>query len=137
MARILKFNKDKANDLLRSIEDEIAEVEHNIENIVDFTIAWFKHLKQKYGKGKERKTEIRSFENIVAAKVVVKNEKLYVDRKEGFMGTSLKKAEFVCDCSDIDDIIIFRRDGSYYITKVSDKAFIGKNILHLAVFKKK
>ncbi|WP_297087063.1 DNA gyrase/topoisomerase IV subunit A [uncultured Draconibacterium sp.] len=136
MARILKFNKDKANDHLQAIEDEIAEVEHNIENIVDFTIAWFKHLKQKYGKGKERKTEIRSFENIVATKVVVKNEKLFVDRKEGFMGTSLKKAEFVCDCSDIDDIVIFRRDGSYFITKVTDKAFIGKNILHLAVFKK-
>lgn len=136
MARILKFNKDKANDVLKSIEDEIAEVEHNIENIVDFSIAWFKHLKKKYGKGKERKTEIRSFENIVASKVVVKNEKLYVDRKEGFMGTSLKKAEFVCDCSDIDDIIVFRRDGSYFITKVPDKAFIGKNILHLAVFKK-
>nr|WP_321354542.1 DNA gyrase/topoisomerase IV subunit A [uncultured Draconibacterium sp.] len=136
MARILKFNKDKANDLLKSIEDEIAEVEHNIENITEFTIAWFKHLKKKYGKGKERKTEIRSFENIVASKVVVKNEKLYVDRKEGFMGTSLRKEEFVCDCSDIDDIIVFRRDGSYFITKVSDKAFIGKNILHLAVFKK-
>lgn len=136
MARILKFNKDKANDVLKSIEDEIAEVEHNIENIVDFTIAWFKHLKKKYGKGRERKTEIRSFENIVASKVVVKNEKLYVDRKEGFVGTSLKKAEFVCDCSDIDDIIVFRRDGSYFITKVSDKAFIGKNLLHLAVFKK-
>ncbi|WP_319591323.1 DNA gyrase/topoisomerase IV subunit A [uncultured Draconibacterium sp.] len=136
MARILKFNKDKANDLLKSIEDEIAEVEHNIENIIDFTIEWFKHLKKKYGKGKERKTEIRSFENIVASKVVVKNEKLYVDRKEGFMGTSLRKEEFVCDCSDIDDIIVFRRDGSYFITKVSDKAFIGKNILHLAVFKK-
>ncbi|WP_319479414.1 DNA gyrase/topoisomerase IV subunit A [uncultured Draconibacterium sp.] len=136
MARILKFNKDKANDLLKSIEDEIAEVERNIENIVDFTIAWFKHLKKKYGKGRERKTEIRSFENIVASKVVVKNEKLYVDRKEGFVGTSLKKAEFVCDCSDIDDIIVFRRDGSYFITKVSDKAFIGKNLLHLAIFKK-
>ena len=136
MARILKFNKDKANDLLKSIEDEIAEVEKNIENIIDYTIEWFKHLKRKYGKGKERKTEIRSFENIVAAKVVVKNEKLYVDRKEGFMGTSLRKEEFVCDCSDIDDIIVFRRDGSYFITKVSDKAFIGKNILHLAVFKK-
>ena len=136
MARILKFNKDKANDLLKSIEDEIAEVEHNIENIVEFTIAWFKHLKKKYGKDKERKTEIRSFESIVASKVVVKNEKLYVDRKEGFMGTSLRKEEFVCDCSDIDDIIVFRRDGSYFITKVSDKAFIGKNILHLAVFKK-
>ena len=136
MARILKFNKDKANELLKSIEDEIAEIEHNIENIIDFTIEWFKHLKKKYGKGKERKTEIRSFENIVASKVVVKNEKLYVDRKEGFMGTSLRKEEFVCDCSDIDDIIVFRRDGSYFITKVSDKAFIGKNILHLAVFKK-
>ncbi|WP_163325625.1 DNA gyrase/topoisomerase IV subunit A [Draconibacterium mangrovi] len=136
MARILKFNKDKANDLLKSIEDEIAEVEKNIENIIDYTIEWFKHLKRKYGKGKERKTEIRSFENIVASKVVVKNEKLYVDRKEGFMGTSLRKEEFVCDCSDIDDIIVFRRDGSYFITKVSDKAFIGKNILHLAVFKK-
>ncbi|HYQ55706.1 MAG TPA: DNA gyrase/topoisomerase IV subunit A [Draconibacterium sp.] len=136
MARILKFNKDKANDNLQAIEDEIAEVEHHIANIIDYTIAWFKHLKQKYGRGKERKTEIRSFENIVAAKVVVKNEKLYIDSKEGFMGTSLKKAEFVCDCSDIDDIIVFRRDGSYFITKVSDKAFIGKNILHLAVFKK-
>lgn len=136
MARILKFNKDKANEHLKGIEDEIAEVENNIKNIVPYTIKWFRHLKTKYGKGRERKTEIRSFENIVASKVVVKNEKLYFDRKEGFMGTSLKKAEFVCDCSDIDDIIIFRRDGSYYITKVSDKAFIGKNILHLAVFKK-
>ncbi len=136
MARILKFNKDKANDQLKAIEDEIAEVENNIINIVPYTIKWFRHLKTKYGKGRERKTEIRSFENIVATKVVVKNEKLYVDLKEGFMGTSLKKAEFVCDCSDIDDIIIFRRDGSYFITKVSDKAFIGKNIIHLAVYRK-
>jgi topoisomerase-4 subunit A len=93
-------------------------------------------LKTKYGKGRERRTEIRSFENIEASKVVVANEKLYIDREEGFMGTSLKKAEYVCDCSDIDDIIIFRRDGSYYITRVSEKAFIGKDILHLAVFKK-
>ncbi len=136
MARILKFNKDKANDHLKGIEDEIAEVENNIKNIVPFTIKWFRHLKTKYGKGRDRKTEIRSFENIVASKVVVKNEKLYFDRKEGFIGTSLRKAEFVCNCSDIDDIIIFRRDGSYYITKVSEKAFVGKNILHLAVFKK-
>ncbi|MDX1283624.1 MAG: DNA gyrase/topoisomerase IV subunit A [Draconibacterium sp.] len=136
MARILKFNKDKANDHIKGIEDEIAEVVNNIKNIVKYTIKWFQHLKSKYGKGRERRTEIRNFENIVASKVVVKNEKLFIDRKEGFMGTSLRKAEFVCDCSDIDDIIIFRRDGSYYITKVSDKAFIGKNILHLAVFKK-
>ncbi|MEN8118021.1 MAG: DNA gyrase/topoisomerase IV subunit A [Bacteroidota bacterium] len=136
MARILKFNKDKANDHLKSIEDEIAKVENNIKNIIPYTIKWFQHLKTKYGKGRDRRTEIRNFENIVATKVVVKNEKLYVDRKEGFMGTSLRKSEFVCDCSDIDDIIVFRRDGSYFIRKVSDKTFIGKNPLHIAVFKK-
>jgi len=136
MARILKFNKDKANDNLQAIEDEIAKVVDNINNIVQFTIKWFRHLKTKYGKGRERKTEIRNFENIVASKVAVRNEKLYIDRKEGFLGTGLKKSEFVCDCSDIDDIIIFRRDGSYFITKVSDKAFIGKHPLHVAIFKK-
>ena len=136
MARILKFNSDKANGHIVSIEDEITDVANNIENIIPFTIKWFTYLKNKYGKGRERKTEIRSFESIVATKVVVANEKLYVDRKEGFMGTGLKKAEYVCDCSDIDDIIIFRRDGSYFITKVSDKAFIGKNPLHISVFKK-
>jgi topoisomerase-4 subunit A len=136
MARILKFNSEKADEYLLSIEDEIAEVMNNIENIIPYTIKWFAHLKSKYGKGRERKTEIRSFENIVATKVVVANEKLYVDRKEGFMGTGLKKAEYVCDCSDIDDIIVFRRDGTYFVTKVSEKAFIDKNPLHLAVFKK-
>lgn len=136
MARILKFNKDKANDHLSSIEEEIAKVVDNIKNIVSYTIKWFVHLKTKYGKGRERKTEIRSFESIVASKVVVRNEKLYIDRKEGFVGTSLKKDEFVSDCSDIDDIIVFRRDGSYFITKVADKAFIGKNPLYVAVFKK-
>ena len=136
MARILKFNKDKANENLLAIEDEIAEVQNSIENIVPYTIKWFSHLKSKYGKGRDRKTEIRSFENIVATKVVVKNEKLYVDRKEGFMGTGLKKSEYVCDCSDIDDVIVFRRDGTYFVTRVSDKSFIGKNPLHLAVFKK-
>jgi topoisomerase-4 subunit A len=136
MARILKFNKDKAKDQLHAIEDEIADVANSIENIIPYTIKWFSHLKDKYGKGRERKTEIRSFENIVATKVVVKNEKLYVDRKEGFIGTGLKKAEYICDCSDIDDIIVFRRDGTYFITKVSDKAFIDKNPLHIAVFKK-
>lgn len=136
MARILKFNSEKAKDHLLSIEEEIAEVLANIENIIPFTIAWFKRLKSKFGKDKNRKTEIRSFENIEATKVVVANEKLYIDREEGFLGTSLKKAEYLCDCSDIDDVIIFRRDGSYIITKVTDKAFIGKNILHLAIFKK-
>ncbi len=136
MARILKFNKDKADENILAIEDEIEEIIHNIENIVPYTIKWFSHLKDKYGKGRERKTKIRSFDNIVAAKVVVKNEKLYVDRKEGFMGTALKKDEYVCDCSDIDEIIVFHRDGKYFVTKVSDKAFIGKNPLYLAVFKK-
>ncbi len=136
MARILKFNTDKANSHIQSIEDEIAEIIHNIENIIPYTIAYFHRIKSKYGKGRERKTEIRNFENIVATKVVVANEKLYVDREEGFMGTALKKSEYVCDCSDIDDIIVFRRDGTYFVTKVSEKAFIGKNPMHLAVFKK-
>src|SRR5690554_5866944 len=136
MARILKFNSDKATENILAIEEEIAEVVNKIENIVQYTIDWFAHLKEKYGKGRERKTEIRSFENIVATKVVVKNEKLYVDRKEGFMGIGLKKAEYVCDCSDIDEVIVFRRDGTYFVTKVSEKAFIGKNPLFLAVFKR-
>jgi topoisomerase IV subunit A len=136
MARILKFNTDKASEAILAIEDEIDEVLNNIENIIPFTIQWFRHLKDKYGKGRERKTEIRSFENIVATKVVVKNEKLYVDRKEGFMGIGLKKAEYICDCSDIDDIVVFRRDGTYFVTKVTDKAFIGKNPLYLSVFRK-
>ncbi len=136
MARILKFNKDKADEMLKAIEDEIAQVENDIRNIIPFTIKWFNHLKAKYGKGKERRTEIRSFENIVATKVVVRNEKLYLDRKEGFVGTGLKKAEYICDCSDIDDIIVFRRDGTYFISKVSEKAFIDKNPLHVEVFKK-
>jgi len=136
MARILKFNTDKANDHLLAIEAEIEDIKNKIENIIPFTIEWFERLKAKYGKGRERHTEIRNFENIVAAKVVIANEKLYVDRVEGFMGTSLKKAEYVCDCSDIDDVIVFRKDGTYLVTKVSEKAFIGKNILHLAIFKK-
>jgi topoisomerase IV subunit A len=136
MARILKFNAFKAGENILSIEDEIDEVQNNIEHIVPYTINWFRHLKDKYGKGRERKTEIRNFENIVATKVVVKNEKLYVDRKEGFMGTGLKKEEYVCDCSDIDDIIVFRRDGTYFVTRVTEKAFIGKNPYYLAVFRK-
>ena len=136
MARILKFNKDKANDHLLAIEDEIAEIVFNIENIIPYTIKWYKQLRSKYSTGKERRTEIRNFENIEATKVVVANEKLYVDKEEGFVGTSLKKAEYICDCSDIDDIIVFRKDGTYVVAKVTDKAFFGKNILHVAVFKK-
>lgn len=136
MARILKFNKDKADEQLKAIEDEIAAVKNDIVNIVPYTIKWFTHLKNKYGKGRERRTEIRSFENIVATKVVVRNEKLYLDRKEGFVGYGLKKAEYICDCSDIDDIIVFRRDGTYFVSKVQEKAFIDKNPLHVEIFKK-
>ncbi len=136
MARILKFNTDKANDHLLAIEAEIEEINENIRTIIPFAIAWFERLKAKYGKGRERRTEIRNFENIVASKVVIANEKLYVDRIEGFMGTSLKKAEYICDCSDMDDVIVFRKDGTYIVSKVSEKAFIGKNILHLGLFKK-
>ncbi len=136
MARILKFNTDKANDHLLAIEAEIEEINNKIANIIPFTIEWFERLRAKYGKGRERRTEIRNFENIVASKVVIANEKLYIDRDEGFMGTCLKKAEYVSDCSDIDDVIVFRKDGTYLVTKVSEKAFIGKNILHIAIFKK-
>jgi len=136
MGRILKFNTDKANELIRGIEDSMAEVLENLQNLIPFTIAWYEHFRTKYSKGRTRKTEIRSFENIEASKVIVANEKLYIDREEGFIGTGLKKAEFLCDCSDIDDIIVFRRDGVYFVIKVTDKAFIGKNPLHVAIFEK-
>jgi len=136
MGRILKFNTDKANEIIKGIEDDIAGVIANLQNLIPYCITWYQHLKNKYSRGRARKTEIRSFENIEAAKVVIANEKLYIDRDEGFIGTGLKKAEFLCDCSDIDDIIVFRRDGTYFVTKVSDKAFIGKNVLHVAIFDK-
>ncbi len=136
MARILKFNSDKADNHINGIKDEIKEINANINNIIPYSIDYYQRIKEKYGKGRERKTEIRNFENIEASKVVVTNSKLYIDREEGFVGTGLKKAEYVCDCSDIDDIIIFRKDGTYFITKVSEKAFVGKNIQHVDVFKK-
>lgn len=136
MKRILKFNSDDADRHIRSLEDEIAEVRHNIEHIIPYSIAYYENIKKKYGKGRERKTEIRNFENIVASKVVVANEKLYINREEGFIGTALKKDEFICECSDIDDVIVFRKDGSYYVTKVADKIFVGKDVLYVNVFKK-
>lgn len=136
MARILKFNSDKAEEYIRSLHKEIEQLDYDIAHIIDYAIGYYERIKNKYGKGRERKTEIRSFDNIVAAKVAVANEKLYIDREEGFMGTALKKSEYVCDCSDMDDIIVFRKDGTYFITKVTDKAFIGKNVEYLSVFKK-
>jgi topoisomerase-4 subunit A len=134
--RISKFDAFKADEYIKNIEEEMKEVNFNLEHIVDYTIKHYEHLKKKYGAGRERKTEIRNFDNIEATKVVVANEKLYVNYEEGFAGTGLKRDEYVSDCSDIDDIIIFRRDGSYVITKVADKIFIGTNAIHVAVFKK-
>jgi len=136
MGRILKFNSDKADELIAKYKTEIEEIDHNLTNIVDFTISWFVMLKEKYGKDHPRMTEIRNFDTIEATKVVEANEKLYINREEGFIGTSLKKDEFVCNCSDIDDIIIFFKDGKYKIVKVSDKMFVGKNVLYLNVFKR-
>lgn len=136
MGRILKFNSDKAEELIANIKKQLEEIEYNLAHIVDFAINWFIKLKEKYAKGHERKTEIRNFDTIVAAKVVEANEKLYINKEEGFIGTSLKKDEFVCNCSDIDDIIIFYKDGKYKIVKVSEKMFVGKNLLYVNVFKK-
>jgi len=136
--RISKFDSFKADELIKRIEDEIEEINHHLDNLVDYTIAYFKRIKEKYGKGRERKTEIKSFETIDATKVAVANAKLYVQRQEGFIGHGLRKgdAEFVADCSDIDDIIIFREDGIMMVSKISPKTFVGKNIIHVDVWKK-
>ena len=136
MGRILKFNSDKAEELMANIKTQIEGIDHHLAHIVDFTIAWFQKLKDKYGKNFPRMTEIRSFDTIVATKVAEANEKLYINREEGFIGTSLKKDEYICNCSDIDDIIIFFKDGKYKIVKISDKQFVGKGIEHINVFKK-
>jgi len=134
--RISKYDSKKADEQIREIEAEIEEVNNHLANIISYTINYFRQIKKKHGKDRERKTEIKNFDTIVATKVVAKNAKLYVNREEGFAGTSLKKDEYVCDCSDIDEIIVFLRDGRYMITKIADKLFIGKNIIHIAVFKK-
>jgi topoisomerase-4 subunit A len=136
MARILKFNSDKADEVIARYKNQIIETEHNLENLVDYTISWFIMLKDKYGKDWERKTVIRSFETIEAAKVVEANEKLYMNRAEGFIGTSLKKDEFISNCSLLDDVIVFFKDGKYKVVKVSEKMFVGKNILFANVFKR-
>lgn len=136
MQRILKFNKDKADELIQKIKAEIAEINKDLSEMVRVTIEWFTHLKEKYGKDHPRRTEIKSFDTIVAAKVVDANEKLYIDRQEGFIGTGLKKAEFVQNCSDLDDVIIFYRDGKYKVIRIADKVFVGKGVLHVQVFKR-
>ena len=136
MIRITRFDSDKADDAIAKLEAEMEEVKHHLDNIIDFTIDFFQKLKDKYGKGRERQTELRSFDTIEATKVVLRNTKLYVNKEEGFLGTGLKKDEYVADCSDIDDVIVFLRDGKMMITKVDEKKFIGKDIIHIAVFDK-
>lgn len=134
--RISKFDGFKADEHIKNLEEELQLVQHHLDHIVDFAIEYFKNLKKKYGKGRERKTEIKAFEIINATTVAVANEKLYVNREEGFAGYNMKKDEYVCDCSDIDDIIVFREDGSMSVSKVSDKAFVGKGIIYINVFRK-
>lgn len=134
--RISKFDKDKADAHIEALEGDIEKVKHHLAHLVDYAIDWYKGIKKKYGAGKERKTEIRVFEDIVATKVAMANVKLYANLEEGFIGTSLKKDTFICDCSDIDDIIVFLKNGQFMVTKVDQKTYIGKNILHVAVWKK-
>ena len=134
--RISKYDSAKANQHIKDIELEMEEVKNHLNNIIPFAINYFKQIKKKYGKGRERKTEIRSFDTIEATKVVANNARLYINAKEGFIGTSLKKDEFVCECSDIDDIIVVRRDGAYLVTKIADKVFVGNDIIYAQVFLK-
>jgi topoisomerase-4 subunit A len=134
--RISKFDSNKAQDKIEALEGNIEQVKHDLEHLIDFAIAYFIKLKEKYGKGRERQTELRVFDDIEATKVILRNTKLYVNREEGFVGTSLKKDEYVTDCSDIDDVIVFLRDGSMMVTKVDAKTFVGKDIIHVAIFDK-
>jgi len=134
--KISKFDIKKADELIKSIEEEMVQVKHNIEQIIKYTITYFQNIKKKYGNKKERKTEIRNFDNIQATQVVIANEKLYVNLEDGFAGYGLKKDQYICECSDIDDIIVFRKDGTYVITKIQDKAFMGKDLLYVNVFRK-
>lgn len=138
MRRITKHDADKADEKLLALEDELRKVKYNLENLIEFAIEYFKEIKRKYGEGRDRKTEIRSFESIDAAEVAINNVKLYLNKEEGFIGHGLKRGEgdFVCDCSDIDDIIVFREDGKMLVTKITQKAFVGKNIIYAGVWKK-
>lgn len=136
MRRITKHDSDKADTFIQSLEDELKEIAHHLENLIEYAITYFKDLKTKFGEGRERKTEIRTFENIAARKVVVANKKLYVDKKEGFIGWGLRGAEFVKECSDIDDVIVFFKTGKMMVTRIADKKFVGKGIIHCSVWKK-
>lgn len=134
MSSITRFDLKKSDELLKSLESEIKEVNGYLRHLTDYAIAWFEKLKSKYGQGRERKTEIRAFDRVEAAKVALANVKLYMNREDGFIGTGLRKDEFVCDCSDLDEIIVFRADGKFIVSKVADKTFVGKDIVHAQVF---
>lgn len=134
--RISRFDAFKADELMNRLQDELKEVEHHLANLTDYSIAYFEKLKEKYGPGRERKTEIKSFDSIEAHIVAANNVKLYINRDDGFMGHGLKKDEFVTECSDLDDIIVFRSDGKYQISRISDKVFVGKGIIYAGIFKK-
>ena len=134
--RISKYDSKKADEYIASLEEEMEQVDYHLANLITYAIDYYKRIKRLFARNFPRQTEIRSFASIEASKVVVKNEKLYINRQDGFIGTSLKKDEYVCDCSDIDEVILFYRNGKYLITKVSEKAFVGKNIMHIAIFKR-
>ena len=136
MSSITRFDVKKADEMMKALEEEIKEVRKNLRNLTEYAIKWFEYIRSKYGKDRERKTELRIFDKVEATQVALANAKLYVNREEGFIGTNMKKDELVSDCSDIDDIIVFRADGKYSVVKVQDKVFVGKDIIHVAVFKK-
>jgi len=136
MSSITRFDVKKADEQMAALEEEIKKVKHHLRHLTDYAIAWFERLKEKYGKGRERRTEIRIFDRVEAAQVALANVKLYVNRADGFIGTGMRKDDYVGDCSDLDDIIVFRADGKCLVTKVQDKVFVGKDIIHVAVFKK-
>lgn len=136
MSSITRFDVKKADDQLKSLNAGIKEVSHHLKHLTDYAIAWFERIREKYGKGRERKTELRTFDRVEASQVALANVKLYVNKEDGFIGSGLKKDEFVCDCSDLDEIIVFRKSGAFLVTKVQEKVFVGKDIEHVAVFKK-
>src|SRR3546814_430974 len=136
MSSITRFDDKKADEQIRTEEEEMKEIRHHLRHLTDYAIAWFLKLLEKYGKGRERRTQIREFEAVQAAQVALANVKLYVNRTDGFVGTGLRKDEYLFDCSDLDDVIVFRADGRCVVTRVADKTFVGKNIVHIGLYKK-
>jgi topoisomerase-4 subunit A len=134
--RISKFDSFKANEMLRDLEKELKETEHHLRHLVDYAIAYYQRLLEKYGKGRERKTEIKSFQSVTAVEVIANNQKLYVNRTDGFIGYGLKRDEYICDCSELDDVIVIRKDGNLRVSRIQEKVFMGKDILYVGIWKK-